>query len=82
MQFYGNIDDISGNVTEFIPQIYTNRNLEKYSVLLANIHLNIGDNSYKLPKMITFLEMFGVGKIEHLNVLSRWNKNLGSANWC
>ena len=68
-------NDISGNVTEFIPQIYTNRNLEKYSVLLANIHLNIGDNSYKLPKMITFLEMFGVGKIEHLNVLSRWKEN-------
>lgn len=42
---------------------------------MANIHLNIGDNSYKLPKMITFLEMFGVGKIEHLNVLSRWKEN-------
>ena len=25
--------------------------------------------------MITFLEMFGVGKIEHLNVLSRWKEN-------
>ena len=25
--------------------------------------------------MITFLELFGVGNVEHLNVLTRWREN-------
>lgn len=68
-------NDITGKIVEFASDIYTDSNLERLSVLLSNIHLNMGDNAYKLPKMITFLEMFGVGKIEHLNILTRWKEN-------
>lgn len=32
-------------------------------------------NSFMLPKMITFLEMFGVGQVEYLNPLQRWADN-------
>lgn len=40
---------------------------------LANTNLRIISQAYSLPKMITFLEMFGVGRIEHLNPLQRWH---------
>lgn len=68
-------NDVSGKIIEFKPDIYVNKNLGNLSVTLSNIKLNTGDEAYILPKMITFLEMYGVGKIEHLNVLSRWKEN-------
>lgn len=39
---------------------------------LANTNLMTIAGSYSLPKTFTFLEMFGVGKVEHLNLLKRW----------
>ena len=43
---------------------------------LSKINLLLdGEKSYLLPSMITFLEMYGVGKVEHLNPLSRWESN-------
>lgn len=68
-------NDISGKVIEFVPDIYVCDKLEKYSTCLSNIHLNTNENTYKLPNMVTFLEMFGVGKIEYLNILNRWKEN-------
>ncbi|MBQ0012402.1 MAG: type VII secretion protein EssC [Clostridiales bacterium] len=29
----------------------------------------------KMPRMLTFLEMYNVGKVEHLNALARWKRN-------
>lgn len=42
---------------------------------MSNTKLKIVSQAYSLPKMITFLEMFGVGRIEHLNPLERWKIN-------
>lgn len=43
---------------------------------LSRINLLLDSNqSYSLPSMITFLEMYGVGKVEHLNPISRWERN-------
>lgn len=39
---------------------------------LANTSLMSIAGSFSLPKTFTFLEMFGVGKVEHLNLLKRW----------
>ena len=70
-----NLDDISGQTTDFTSDILVNADLEPLSVKLANIQLDLGEGMHTLPKMLTFLEMYGVGKIEHLNVLSRWHDN-------
>ena len=43
--------------------------------IISNLKLKVISEEYTLPKMITFLEMFGVGKIEHLNILKRWSEN-------
>lgn len=37
--------------------------------------LDLNQGRYALPEMLTFLEMFGVGKIEHLNIVQRWKDN-------
>lgn len=70
-----NKNDISGKSVEFIPDISLTNDPLKMSVKLANIPLNTLANGYRLPSMITFLQMFGVGKVEHLNALSRWKEN-------
>ena len=70
-----NKDDITGKFLGFIPDISVREDLTKLSVILSNIKLDLGEGTFVLPKMITFLEMFGVGKIEHLNVLTRWKEN-------
>ncbi len=41
---------------------------------LMKIKLKIESESY-LPDTLSFLEMYGVGRVEHLNPLKRWNDN-------
>ena len=68
-------NDISGKITEFVPDINLSRNPLELSVALANTTLDTTANKFMLPGMITFLELFGVGKVEHLNALTRWREN-------
>lgn len=42
---------------------------------VANKRLKMVSQKYSLPKIVTFLEMFGIGKVEHLNPLKRWEEN-------
>ncbi len=68
-------NDISGKSVLFAPDISLTEDPDKLSVALANIRLDKLAGGYLLPSTITFLEMFGVGKIEHLNALTRWKEN-------
>lgn len=68
-------NDISGKAIIFRPDISLNRSPLELSVQLANIQLDDSDQSSKLPKMITFLQMMNAGKVEHLNVAMRWKEN-------
>lgn len=43
--------------------------------IMCNTRLKVIQGSYTMPKMITFLELFGVGRVEHLNPLKRWKEN-------
>ncbi|MBE6942014.1 MAG: type VII secretion protein EssC [Ruminococcaceae bacterium] len=43
--------------------------------MLANTNIKSVTQSLTLPKMVTFLEMFGVGRLEQLNPLKRWEEN-------
>lgn len=50
--------------------------LQKSMGNLSRINLRMdSDKAYSLPSMITFLEMYGVGMVEHLNPFSRWERN-------
>ena len=70
-----NKNDISGKSIEFTPDIYLSQNPLELSVALANTCLDNAATNFKLPGMITFMELFGVGNVEHLNVLNRWKEN-------
>lgn len=40
---------------------------------ISNIYLKTVSEEYSLPKMLSFLEMYRVGRIEHLNIRKRWS---------
>ncbi|SDM84863.1 type VII secretion protein EssC [Bacillus sp. OK048] len=68
-------NDITGKSTSFVPDIFVTDDPNELSVKLANVPLDTLASSFNLPKMVTFLELFGVGKVEHLNALTRWRDN-------
>ncbi|MDE7098450.1 MAG: type VII secretion protein EssC [Ruminococcus sp.] len=64
-------------VSEFVPfdlKKYEHE-FDRYISAISNIKLDISTEKYQLPKMLTFLEMFKVSKVEHLNCLTRWAEN-------
>lgn len=67
-------DEIDVNI-KFKIDDNTNINMEELVKSLSNIELMPENKIYKLPNMISFLEMFKVGKIEHLNLANRWIEN-------
>lgn len=49
--------------------------MEPISQMLSNIPILASDGKSELPTSITYLEMYNVGRIEHLNILNRWENN-------
>lgn len=49
--------------------------LQNSAQIMSNTSLKMISDSFALPNMVTFLEMFGVGRVEHLNPLKRWGEN-------
>lgn len=68
-------DDTTGKGITFVADKINEATLDTLSVDIANIELDMGSQRYSLPSMITFLEMFNVSKIDHLNSLTRWKEN-------
>lgn len=60
---------------EFLMDEVDAKQADKMMQVIANTKLRLLQEDYALPKMITFLELFGVGKVEHLNPLKRWKEN-------
>ena len=42
---------------------------------IANVPIEINSDEKQLPTVISFLQMYNVGKVEQLNVANRWNTN-------
>lgn len=68
-------EDIGGEYIDFVPEYCVQRDISDYAIALSNIKLDTSVAAYQLPSMMTFLEMYGVGKVEYLNILSRWKEN-------
>ena len=58
----------------FVADVF-NDDIKPYANIIANIPLSTETTAGKLPKSLSFLEMYKVGKIEQLNILNRWTKN-------
>ena len=68
-------NDTTGGRIGFTADSANEAVINHLSGIIANIELDIDDSNYSLPSMLTFLEMFNVGKVEHLNSLTRWKEN-------
>ena len=68
-------DDTSGRMNVFSPDVVDSKMFDAIAEDIANIELDLNSKRFRLPSMLTFLEMFNVSKIEHLNCLSRWKEN-------
>ncbi len=49
--------------------------MQKCCKVLANIPIEFYEDLRSLPEMLGFLEMYGVGKVEQLNIFNRWKLN-------
>lgn len=62
------------NQTQFVPE-YCDVNARTIGTQLMNIPIMEVDEQSQLPTSLSFLEMFGVSKIEQLNITNRWKNN-------
>ena len=70
-----NMDVNGGEDIQFTPDSY---NTDKASILIrdvSNTRLKTITRDQEIPKVVTFLEMLNVGRIEQLNPLKRWREN-------
>ena len=75
MAFLYNRNDMSGEKVMFALEESLAVDINEISNRLANISLQENKADFILPDMLTFLEMYGVGKVDHLNALTRWKEN-------
>lgn len=70
---YNRYSDESG-YTSFKPD-KCSVDTHRFGAALSNIISDEAEKAISLPSVVTFLEMMRVGRVEHLNCLSRWNQN-------
>lgn len=61
-----------GAPVNFVQDIITKEEAQKAIMDIAEYKLDLQGGKYALPDMLTFLDMYKVGKYEHLNIISRW----------
>ena len=69
------ISTIGNEQIKFNDEIVDTFDMNLCASVISNLPLYLTENARELPNTITFLEMFGVGQIEQLNVLNRWASN-------
>ena len=67
--------DTTGRMQYFSADTMHNVSMQMLVDSMADVELDVSTQQFNLPNMVTFLEMFHVGKIEHLNSLTRWKEN-------
>lgn len=66
---------VTGEKIVFVQDMVDFAEAEKHIMDIAEYKLDLQNGKYALPGMLTFMEMFRAGKIEHLNVATRWKEN-------
>ncbi len=66
---------VSNKQKEFIADVDPTLNMYECCKFLANIPIDIEKEHQSLPNSVTFLEMYNVGMVEQLNILSRWKNS-------
>lgn len=71
---YGIEDDIE-NRKKIVFDTVSNAQLEKLARTLANIEVHETQSGGDIPTELTFFDMYGVQRLDELNVLDKWRKN-------
>lgn len=66
---------VSNKQKEFVADYNVNIDMYQCVKRLANIPIETEKESSSLPTMLSFLEMYDVGKIEQLNIVERWKNS-------
>ncbi len=66
---------VSNKQKDFVADFNANIDMYKCTRALANIPIETDKENAALPAMISFLEMYNVGKVEQLNILERWEES-------
>ena len=66
---------VSNKQKEFIADYDDTLDMNAYCKKLANIPIDIAKEEKNIPSIVSFLEMYNVGRIEQLNILNRWRAN-------
>ena len=69
------INSDNNEQTRFTDEIVNNYNMDIVTDTVANLPVYIENSVKGLPETISFLEMYGVGQIDQLNVVNRWKDN-------
>ena len=67
--------NINSKNQTFIPEFDNTIDLRQISNKLINVPLLTKEGLAVLPQSLSFLDMYGVSKIEQLNILTRWKSN-------
>lgn len=68
-------DLFSNEQIKFVDEVSNKYDMFNFSYILSNVPLYIERKGTSIPNVVTFLEMFGVGQVEQLNILKRWQDN-------
>ncbi len=63
------------NLGKFNAEYLSNYDINQLAFKFSNIPLPASESDAVIPKSLNFLELYNVGKVEHLNVMSRWKTN-------
>ena len=74
-------EDPSGERKLFVPDVFVSREqAESFAFSIAKVRLDLSDGKKSMPSRLGFLEMFGAGSVEHLNIGARWRESNASAS--
>lgn len=69
------IGDVSEPPIPFQTDTPQQLDIERITAVLANTEVDITGSNFALPRKYSFLEMLGVGMIEHINLTENWLAN-------
>lgn len=64
--------EAGGEQFSFVPDLVSKEEARRVVMEVAGYRLDLQAGRYALPDMLTFLDMFKAGKLEHLNIANRW----------
>lgn len=67
---------VTNKQKKFIADYDENLDLNECAIKLANVPIDTVRDDVTFPKVMSFLEMYNVGKVEQLNSFNRWQTNV------